>query len=131
MCGFILASYTRDLMPERNLNSSSFVFVTSTSITGCGAMFFPAPFLCLCCSCDVQVKEDCWSCSFIRSLVELQENNVNLHILNINANTWLQNPLFPATHEHKALSTSPDKMHKAFSDYVGGHFFENYDSTSL
>ena len=120
---FILASYTRDLMPERNLNSSSFVFVTSTSITGCGAMFFPPPFLCHCCSCDVQAKEDCWSCSSIRSLVELQENNVNLHILNINANTWLQNPLFPATHEHEALSTSPDKMHKAIFRLCGGSFF--------
>ena len=35
---------------------------------------------------------------------------------------WLQNPTFPVTHEHEALTTSPDKIHGQFSDYEEGRF---------
>ena len=46
-----------------------------------------------------------------------------MHILNIIANTWLQNPTFPATHEHEALTTSPDKIHRAIFRLWGGSLF--------
>ena len=86
-------------------------------------MFFPPPFLCHCCNCEVQAKEDCWSCSSESSLIEVQLYKVNLHILNINANTWLQNPTSPATKEQQALLTSPVTIHRQIFRLCGGSVF--------
>ena len=100
-----------------------FFWLTSTSITGCGTMFFPPPLLCHFWSSEVQASVGLWSSSWQRSFVDLQSYRVYLQIFNISANTWLQYPTLPATHEEEALATPPLTIHKAIFNVCGGSFF--------
>lgn len=92
--------------------------------------FSALPFLCHCCSWDVQARSGCSSWSLKSSLL-LLSYKLKLHTLNISARTLLQYPTWTALQEQYAWITSPETIQKQKRRSWGVSLFLRCGSTLI